>query len=134
MTSKKKALRDLLLGELETGIPSDADFPILDNMSPDEKAKLTKGDLFIKVLMNKALTGDSKSIQEILDRLYGKAPQHITQDVNVNSYTNFLEELALLPDAEFEAVEETTTLPPPPPEEVEVIVEETPDIMEDFGL
>ena len=103
--SKKKAIRDLLVSELDQPLDPNADYPFLDDMPQAERDSLTKGSLFVKVLLGKALRGDNKSIGEVLDRMYGKAPQHITQDVSVQSYTGFLEGLAELPDAEFTQVD-----------------------------
>lgn len=141
--SKKKAIRELLLAELDQPLDPDVDYPFLDDVPQAERDLLTKGGLFVKVLLGKALRGDSKSIQEVLDRMYGKAPQHITQDVSVKSYTGFLEGLAALPDAEFTQVEdeeeEVVQLPILPSstpvdifEGVEIPEEDTP--FKDFGL
>jgi hypothetical protein len=136
--SKKKAIKDLLEKELGQKIDPNGDYPILDGMSSVDRENLTMGDLFIKQLVRKAICGDNKASTEILDRIYGKSPQHITQNVNVTSYQNFLEDLALLPDAEFTVMEdeEEDEIKPEEPTELPSDDGASSDakLLEDFGL
>ncbi len=94
--SKAKAARDMLNELFSQKAPEDMDFPFKDEiqLTSKQKENLTLDDVFWIQLAFKALKGDMKAIQEVLDRRFGKAPQHILQENHNYNYTNFLEEIA----------------------------------------
>ena len=94
--SDKKKIKDLLERELGSLVSQTDDYGVLDNIPMDERVKMSKWDLVVKQLVNKAINGDNKAMQEILDRMFGKPPLEIKQDVNVTNYTTFLENLGRL--------------------------------------
>lgn len=142
--SGRKPIKELLEKELSLRIDPEGDYPALDNelLTQEERASLTKWDIFVKQLVGKAMRGDAKAQQEVLDRLYGKAPQHITQDVNVNSYTHFLEGLARLEEPEIVEVEVQSLPAPVTKKAPKVEKKASPEdggssgrgLLEDFGL
>jgi hypothetical protein len=99
--SRADDIKALLESELSELIDPNGDYPILDDMPMSQRGNITKGQLLIKQIISKAMRGDQKTIQEVLDRVYGKTPQHIKQEIDVRSYTGFLESLAEIEDAEF---------------------------------
>ena len=114
--SKVDDIRELLEVELGKLIDPNGDYPILDDEAVPMAARagITKGELLIKQIISKAIRGDQKTIAEVLDRIYGKTPQHITQEVDVRNYTGFLTHLATLDDAEFTVEgDEQVSLPAP---------------------
>ena len=133
------AIKALLEKELSEHISPHDSYAVLDNsdLTSSQREALTKGEVLIKQIVAKGMHGDNKAITEILDRLYGKAPQHITQDHNIKSYHNFLEDLASLPDAEIVDAEiiEQKQLPkvsPKPPSTDGVSTDSS--LLDDFGL
>ena len=125
-----KDIKELLEAELNELIDPQGDYPVLDDegISMKDRTGLTKRDVLMKQIIAKGMRGDTKTMQEILDRIYGKSPQHITQDVNVQSYTGFLQQLADMPDAEF------VEIPPPRlPEPTKISREDYTDL-EESGL
>lgn len=127
----KKVISELLEKELSSRVASHEDYPILDNLSLEEREGLTKWDVFIKGLVAKALRGEGKAQTELLDRLFGKAPQHITSEVNIKNYHTFLSDLADLDDPQ-----PKKKLPKPKPKVIDVVAEpiEKKDLLDDFGL
>ncbi len=83
------------------------DYPCVENldMTAADKAKMTHGEVFYRQMVGKALRGDMKAMQEVLDRVYGKAQQHITQDININSYETFLDGCIAADEQETETIE-----------------------------
>jgi hypothetical protein len=53
----------------------------------DEKDGMTALDAVLKALRNKAVKGDVRAAQELMDRAYGKATQAIDLNAQVNSKT-----------------------------------------------
>jgi len=94
-TEKSKAAKESIESMLSQKVANPEDFPFLAelSLSPEQMAKLTNDDIFWAQLVHKALKGDIKATQEILDRRYGKAPQHITQDIRTFTYTDFINEI-----------------------------------------
>lgn len=92
-SSKRKAAQELLEDLMSKPLPDHASYSCLDELdiTPAQRRDLTYDDVFWVQLIQKSLHGDMKAIQEILDRRFGKAPQHITQDVRTYSYADFLD-------------------------------------------
>jgi hypothetical protein len=53
----------------------------------DEKDGMTALDAVLKALRNKAIKGDVRAAQELMDRAYGKSTQAIDLNAQVNSKT-----------------------------------------------
>jgi hypothetical protein len=51
----------------------------------DEKNGTTAAEAILMAMRGKAIKGDVKAAQLLLDRAYGQAKQHISSDVNVNA-------------------------------------------------
>ena len=96
MNIKAKAARDLLESIFSQQLPKNADFGCIQDLdlTEEQRAELTYDDVFWIQLVQKSLHGDMKATQEILDRRYGKAPQHILQENRNYNYTDFLEQIA----------------------------------------
>jgi hypothetical protein len=92
---KKVAARELLEDLMSKQLPSYAMYNCLDELelSVEQRKNLTYDDVFWIQLLQKSLHGDMKATQEILDRRYGKAPQHILQEVHSYSYADFLDKI-----------------------------------------
>ena len=93
---KRTAARELLENLMSQKLPPNADYGCLDQfeLSDEKKKDLTYDDVFWIQLVNKALNGDMKASQEIMDRRFGKAPQYIEQTNVTLSYTDFLSGIA----------------------------------------
>lgn len=89
---KKAAARELLEDLMSKNVPEHAKFACLDDLdlTEEQREDLTYDDVFWIQLVQKSLNGDMKATQEILDRRFGKAPQHILQDIRTFTYTDFL--------------------------------------------
>lgn len=138
-------LKQKLIEHLSQPIDKYGEYPCLDdaNLTPAERDKLTNMDIMVRTLIQKAGRGDLKTITEIIDRIWGKAQQHITAEVQHTTYVDFLGEIAendptALMDAEFsvEVEERPQDLPviPSPISSIRgsSIVEK--DVAEDLGL
>ncbi len=92
---RKAAARELLEDLMSQPLPLDADYACLEEMelSVEQRRSLTYDDVFWVQLLQKSLHGDMKATQEILDRRYGKAPQHVVQEVHQFSYADFLDKI-----------------------------------------
>lgn len=126
-----RGIQEELLRVLGQPVSEFADYSCLDNMPMEERAKLTKLDVFYMRLVEKALHGDMKAMQEIIDRLHGKAPQTVH---NVNENHNYVHYLQEIQDAEFS--DPTPGLPAPKTLDVEVEEdsEDDYDLLGDLGL
>lgn len=104
----RKAAREALEATLAEHLPKDASFACIDNLSLEERGKLTYDDVFWMQLRDKALNGDMKAMQEVLDRRFGKSPQHIFQETRNITYVDFLSSIER---QEARDLQITTTMP-----------------------
>lgn len=92
--SKAKYIRDLLDKALELSVPqvSVEEFERLFGLkaTADEIKNLSFAEVMVRQLVMKACSGNDKSIQEILDRLLGKAVQTTENTTKSYSYHDFL--------------------------------------------
>lgn len=95
MSKGKKSARDFLEELMALPLPQGTNPEILDslNIPQEQREGLTINEVFWTRLINKALGGDMKAINEVLDRRYGKAPQHILNENRNLTYVTFLESI-----------------------------------------
>lgn len=93
MGTNKKAAKEFLEELMAQTISSDGDNFFLDSLDiPEDKREgMTYDQIFWTRLVHKAIGGDMKAIQEVLDRRYGKAPQHILNENHNMTYVKFLD-------------------------------------------
>jgi len=125
LSKKKDGVKDELIRVLEQSIPELADYSVLDGLNYEQRKTLTKLDVFYMRLVEKALHGDMKAIQEILDRVYGKAPQTIHQKTENHSYVHYLEDIR---------AEELKNPTPPLIMDAEIKEKTDDEFREDLGL
>jgi len=136
---KGKAAKEILEVLMAKKVPIGVDFPCLDGLrlTPKERMALTYEDVFWHAALSRACHGDLKAISEVMDRRFGKSPQHIVNENHNYSYVNFLEECAK------QDKEETTLIDIEPETKTEVhggISDEGgssgvhSDVMSDLGL
>jgi hypothetical protein len=96
MAVNKKTPKDALEKVLSLNVPAAEDYPFLMEMELPAGVlnNLTLDDVFWLKLVHRSLHGDMKAMQEVLDRRYGKAQQHIVQEVHNYTYSDFLTEIA----------------------------------------
>ncbi|MEE9528826.1 MAG: hypothetical protein V3V88_02105 [Dehalococcoidia bacterium] len=95
MAPNRKVIKEILEEQMAKPIGPYADFGCLDDtqLTDQQKAALTGDEVFAMNLINRSLNGDMKATTEILDRRYGKASQHIVQEVKMVTYHDFLDNL-----------------------------------------
>lgn len=92
--SKAKWIRDLLDRALDLKVPDltpevfQREFNII--VTRAEISKLTFAEVIVRQLVRKAATGNDRSIQEVLDRLLGKAMQTTESVQKTYNYHDFL--------------------------------------------
>lgn len=91
-----KAPKEALDKVLSLKVPAIEDYPFLLEMDlpPEVIRGLTLDEVFWLQLVHRSLHGDMKAMQEVLDRRYGKAQQHIVQENHNYTYTDFLDKIA----------------------------------------
>ena len=91
----KKAAREYLEELMAQVIDPEAGHYLLDSLNiPEERREgITYDEALWTRLLHKALGGDMKAITEVLDRRYGKSPQHIVQENHNMNYVGWLESL-----------------------------------------
>lgn len=142
--AKKRTPQESLEKLLKLKVPELTQYPFLMEMNlPDEITKdLTLDDVFWLQLVHKSLYGDSKAMQEVLDRRFGKAQQHIVQENHNFTYLDFLDKIAeeerqLLTDSEPVVVIDAEHSDLPQVEETtspETGVSSGDDVLRDLGL
>ncbi len=92
--SKAKFIRELLDKALELNVPamSPEEFERIFGIkiTADEMKSLSFAEVMVRQLVLKACTGNDRSIQEVLDRLLGKAVQTTESVTKSYSYHDFL--------------------------------------------
>ena len=126
--TKAKYIRDLLDKALELPLPqmSTEEFERVFGMriSTQELASLTLAEVMVRQLVLKAAAGNDKSIQEVLDRLLGKAMQTVETTSHTYNYHDFLVECKRADESEAKPVlREIVDVPALPgiPEESDVL-------------
>lgn len=131
--SNVKLVLDAIMHEK---IGPDADFNCLEDadLTSEQKANLTYEEVFAMNLIYNALKGDMKASGEVLDRLYGKAQQHIVQETKI-TYDTWLQDLA---QDEPQVIDAEITDTRPQVGEKSLLVDGgsayDDDILEDLGL
>jgi len=95
VAKKGKAGREFLEELMSQQVNLDGDTEFLEDLNiPEENREgLTYNEVLWTRLLHKALGGDMKAIQEVLDRRFGKAQQHIlNENLNYN-YTDLLKDI-----------------------------------------
>ncbi len=102
--SKAKYIRDLLDKALELQVPTMApeEFERIFGIkiSSEELKNLSFAEVMVRQLVLKACSGNDRSIQEVLDRLLGKAVQTTESVTKSYSYHDFLIECRNADEAE----------------------------------
>lgn len=95
MAGNRKAIKEILEDLMATKVGRNAEFNCLEDMELTalQRENLTFDEVFAMNLLNKALHGDMKASTEIMDRRYGKAQQHIIQEIKSVTYHDFLDNL-----------------------------------------
>lgn len=79
----------------------------------EQQEGLTYNEIFWRKLLQKALNGDMKAMTEIIDRRYGKAPQHILTETRTLTYVKFLDDIEKIEAQELEVVSVDVDRGPP---------------------
>lgn len=92
--SKAKYIRELLDRSLDLTVPamSAEEFEKVFGLkvSAAELTKLTFAEVIVRQLIQKACSGNDRSLTEVLDRLLGKPMQQTESVVKTYTYTDFL--------------------------------------------
>lgn len=99
-TKARKEAQELLEHELSAIVDVDEEINRLyaGVITPRDKGVLTYRALIMRQLVRKASCGESKALQDIVDRILGKTVQ-VNENLNVNAtYSDFLSDLADLED------------------------------------
>lgn len=96
MASERKEAKEALLRILEQKVKAGADYAAVEGVPERVKQNLSKLDVLHMALVDRALHGDLKALQEVFDRVYGKTPQNIkqTNENHNHSYVHYLQEIA----------------------------------------
>lgn len=96
MAGNRRAIKQILEDLMASKVGRNAEYACLEDieLSPQQRSELTFDEVFAMNLINRALNGDMKASTEIMDRRYGKAQQHIVQEIKAVTYHTFLEDLA----------------------------------------